>query len=232
MAQLHKMDLDRDTLARSLGGGIPKNSLILVEGKDGAGKSVFVQRIVYGLLKQNTSVTFLSTELNTMGFVEQMASLDYNVTDYILFEKLLFLPMFPYLGEKRLSKDFVTNLMRSKQIFEKEVIVFDTFSFLLMKNDLDIEANFRLIKFLKKLNTLGKTIIFCVDTDHIDTKFTTVMRSLSDQTFRVEIKTFAGDPVRVIFVDRFKRPGDKTMNAVPFKVEPGKGFAIEIASFS
>lgn len=232
MANLHNIDLDRDALGRSIGGGVPKNSLVLVEGKDNSGKSIFVQRVVYGLLKQNTSVTYLSTELNTMGFVEQMASLDYNVTDYILFEKLLFLPMFPYLGEKRLSKDFVDNLMRAKAIFEKEVIVFDTFSFLLMQNDLDAESNLKLLKFLKKLNTLGKTIFFCVDTDHVDTKFTTVMRSLSDLTFRVEVKTFAGEPVRVVFIDRFKRPGDKTMNAIPFKVEPGKGFAIEIASFS
>ena len=232
MGQIHNIDLDRDALGRSIGGGIPKNSLILVEGKDGSGKSIFVQRVVYGLLKKNTSVTYLSTELNTMGFVEQMASLDYNVTDYILFEKLLFLPMFPYLGEKKLSKDFVKNLMSSRQIFDKEVIIFDTFSFLLMQNDLDMESNLQLIRFVKKLNTLGKTIIFCVDTDHIDSKFTTIMRSISDLTFRVEIKTFAGDPVRVIFIDRFKRPGDKTMTAVPFKVEPGKGFAIEIASFS
>ena len=232
MAQLHKIDLDRDALGRSIGGGIPKNSLILVEGKDGSGKSIFVQRIVYGLLKDNTSVTYLSTELNTMGFVEQMASLDYSVTDYILFEKLLFLPMFPYLGDKNLSKNFVKNLMTSKQIFDKEVIIFDTFSFLLMQNDLDMESNLQLIRFVKKLNSLGKTIIFCVDTDHIDTKFTTIMRSISDLTFRVEIKTFAGDPVRVVFIDRFKRPGDKTMTALPFKVEPGKGFAIEIASFS
>ncbi len=232
MAKLHKIDLDRDTLGKSIGGGIPESSLILVEGKDGAGKSIFAQRVVYGMLTYNTSVTYLSTELNTMGFVEQMASLDYNVTDHILFEKLLFLPMFPYLGENRLSKNFVDNLMASKEIFEKDVIVFDTFSFLLMQNDLDMQSNLQLIKFIKKLNTLGKTIIFCVDTDHIDTKFTTIMRSISDLTFRVEIKTFAGDPVRVIFIDRFKRPGDKTMTAVPFKVEPGKGFALEIASFS
>ncbi len=232
MANLHKIDLDRDALGRSIGGGIPKNSLVLVEGQDGAGKSIFVQRMVYGLLKQNTSVTYLSTELNTMGFVEQMASLDYSVTDYILFEKLLFLPMFPYLGEKRLSKDFVKNLMKAKEIFEKEVIVFDTFSFLLMQNDLDMQSNLELIKFVKKLNTLGRTIIFCVDTAHIDTKFTTIMRSISDLTFRVEIKSFAGQPVRVVFTDRFKRPGDKTMTAIPFKVEPGTGFAIEIASFS
>lgn len=232
MPQLHKIDLDRDALGRSIGGGIPKNSLILVEGRDGSGKSIFVQRLVYGLLQQNTSVTYLSTELNTVGFVEQMASLDYSVTDYILFERLLFLPMFPYLGEKRLSKNFVENLMKSKEIFEKEVIVFDTFSFLLMQNDLDMQSNMQLIKFLKKLNSMGKTIMFCVDTDHIDTKFTTTMRSISDLTFRVEVKTFAGEPIKVIFIDRFKRPGDKTMSAIPFKVEPGKGFAIEIASFS
>ncbi len=232
MTNLLAMDLDRDELGRTLGGGIPANSIILIEGHDGSGKSVIVQRFVYGLLKQSHTVTYLSTEMNTMGFVEQMASLDYGVTDYLLFEKILFIPMFPYLGNKKLNKNFVDKLMKTKLIFEKEIIVFDTFSFLLMQNDLDIQSNLKLIQFLKKLNTLGKTVIFCVDTDHIDTKFTTMMRSISDLTLRIEIKTFAGSPVRVIFIDRFKRPGDKILPAIAFKVEPGKGVAMEIASFS
>lgn len=232
MPNLLNIDLERDELGRSIGGGIPRNSLILIEGMDGAGKSIVTQRIVYGLLKQNHSVTYLSTELNTMGFVEQMASLDYNVTDYLLFEKILFMPMFPYLGNQKLSRDFVKNLMKAKLIFEKEIIVFDTFSFLLMQNDLDMESNIQLIRFVKKLNTLGKTIVFCINQDHIESKFTIMLRSLSDLTLRVEIKEFAGNPVRVIFIDRFKRPGESMLPAMAFKVEPGKGFAAEIASFS
>jgi flagellar protein FlaH len=233
MSTQMKIDLERDELGRSFGGGIPVNSLILLEGQEGAGKSAIAQRIVYGLLKNNYTVSYISTELNTMGFVEQMASLDYGVTDYILFEKVLFIPMFPYLDNKKLSDKFIDNLMRTEVLFEKDFIVFDTFSFLLMHSSFTEEKTFEFIKFLKKMNSMGKTILFCVDKNHlVDPKFATLVKSICDLYWTVETQMSAGQLVRVVKFHRYKRVGDKIQTGVPFKVEPGKGLAIEIASFS
>jgi flagellar protein FlaH len=233
MARLMKIDLTRDELGRSLGGGIPVNSLVLLVGQEGAGKSALAQRVVYGLLKNDHTVTYISTELNTMGFVEQMASLDYGVTDFLLFEKVLFIPMFPYLGKRGLAENFVDNLMKSKVLFEKDFIVFDTFSLLMMHANLSQHQLFEFIKFLKKVNSLGKSVLFCMDKDHlVDPKFMTLLRSVSDLYWTVEIQMSAGQLVRVVKFHRFKRAGDKTQAGLPFKIEPGKGFAIEIASFS
>ncbi|MFP4112163.1 MAG: ATPase domain-containing protein [Candidatus Woesearchaeota archaeon] len=233
MAKLMSIDLTRDELGRTIGGGIPPNSLILLEGQEGAGKSAITQRIVYGLLKNEYTVCYISTELNTMGFVEQMASLDYGVTDYLLFEKVLFMPMFPYLGKRGLAPNFVDQFMRSKVLFDKDFIVFDTFSFLLMHSQMDEKKLFQFMSFLKKVNSLGKTMLFTVDKSHlVDPKFTTLLKSICDLYWTVETQMSAGQLVRVIKFHRFKRVGDKILPGLPFKIEPGKGFAIEIASFS
>jgi len=50
-------ELDRD-----LGGGIPYPSLISIEGEYGSGKTVFVQQIVYALLKNGLKVYVMSSE--------------------------------------------------------------------------------------------------------------------------------------------------------------------------
>jgi archaellum biogenesis ATPase FlaH len=62
--------LPRDELSMNLGGGLPKNSLMLASGPDGAGKSIFAQRLCYGFLRNKTSVTYISSELDTIAFVE------------------------------------------------------------------------------------------------------------------------------------------------------------------
>ncbi len=232
MAKIVSVDLKRDELNRNIGGGIPKNSLILLEGKDGAGKSIISQRFCYALLRHGHSVTYISTELNTQGFIEQMSSLDYDVKFYLLDGQLLFIPMFPYIGKTKIKGNIMDKLFRAKKIFESDYIIFDTLSFLIIKDNITQEKSFDVIRLLKKLNNLNKTIIFCVDPMHLNEKFITLLRSVADVYFNVEIREFAGNIIRVINIQRFNRPGDTIINRIPFKVEPGKGLAIEIASFA
>lgn len=226
------IDLERDELNRNLGGGLPNNSLVLIEGEDGAGKSIIVQRMAYGLLEHQKTVTYISTELNTRGFLEQMTSLSYDVKFYLLDGQLMFVPMFPFMGDTKLQENFLDRLLNTKRIFDNEIIIFDTISFLLVRDSISQEKSFYVINMLKKLNNMNKTIIFCVDPAHLNEKFLTLIRSVADIYFNVEIRTFAGNILRVINVKRFKRPKDYIMDTIPFKVEPGRGLAIEIASFS
>jgi archaeal flagellar protein FlaH len=232
MGKIVSIHLDRDELNRNIGGGVPTNSLILIEGKDGAGKSILAQRICYGLLEHGHTATYISSELNTAGFIEQMASLEYDVKYHLLDEKLLFIPMFPFLGNTRLKPNFLDRLFKERKLFSNQFIVFDTLSFLLIKDNITPEKSFEVIKTLKGLNSLNKSIIFCVDPQHLNERFLTLLRSVADVYFNVEIKMFAGNVIRVINIQRFKRPGDNIITTIPFKVEPGKGLAIEIASFA
>lgn len=232
MSRIISANLERDELNRNIGGGIPINSLILIKGKDGAGKSILAQRLTYGLLEHGRSCTYISSELNTAGFIEQMTSLDYDIKFYMLDNKLLFIPMFPFLGNTRLQPNFMDRLFGAEKVFANEIIIFDTLSFLLIKDNISQEKSFEVIKMLKRFNSLNKTIMFCVDPEHLNDKFLTLLRSVCDVYFNVEIKTFAGNIIRVINIKRFKRPGEDITTTIPFKVEPGKGLAIEIASFA
>lgn len=232
MSKILTIKLERDELNRNIGGGIPPNSLILIEGKDGAGKSILAQRMTYGLLEHGNSCSYISSELNTSGFIEQMSSMDYDIKFHLLDNKLLFLPMFPFLGNTKLQPNFLDKLFKEEKIFMNDIIVFDTLSFLMIKDNISQEKSFEIIKKLKSINNLNKTILFCVDPDHLNDKFLTLLRSVADVYFNVEIKMFAGNIVRAINIRRFKRPGDNIINTIPFKVEPGKGLAIEIASFA
>lgn len=225
------ISLPRDELRQNLGGGIPKNSLILLEGKDGAGKSLFAQRLTCAMIQNKTTVSYISTELNTMTFIEQMDSLDYDVKKGLLSGDLLFLPMFPLLGYTKLEPDFFSRLLNSKEVFRSEVIFFDTLSFLLIHNTIDYKEAFNIINTLKRYTSLGKTIIFCVDDQHLNETFLTLLRSVCDIYWTVAVKSFAGSTVRVLTTNRFKRPQGMFSNNIPFRVEPGKGLTIEIASF-
>ena len=128
MSNTYSIKLRRDQLAEKIGGGIPKSSIFLVEGKDGGGKSIVCQRLTYGFLKNKATVTYISTELSTMGFVTQMGSLGYDVVEHILNEDLLMIPMFPTMGNVRLRKNFIDKMMKTSKIFENDIIIIDALS--------------------------------------------------------------------------------------------------------
>ncbi len=224
------INLDRDELSRFLGWGLPKNSLMLIEGEDGSGKSILVQRLAYSFLKNNYSVTYISSELNTISFIEQMSSLNYDVKKYLLDRKLLFIPVFPIFGNVKFNENFFQDLINNEEIFSKDIIIFDTISFIFLKKNIEISKWLDLIRTFKIIASRGKIIILCIDPMHLDKQYITIARSLSDIYFHLEIRSLVGEKVRVINIKRFKRPISTFVQTIPFRVIPNQGLVIEIAT--
>lgn len=232
MTKILSMKLERDELSEKLGGGIPESSLMLIEGNDGGGKSILAQRLTYGFLKSDITVTYISSEMHTMGFVDQMSSIGYEISEAILHERLIFIPMFPYLGNVKLRSNFMDRLMTTKKIFENDVIVIDTLSYLIVQNDVTKEKIFEIVKFFKKMLSLNKTIIFCVDPIHLNPEFLNIIRSVADIYITVEAKEVLGSLLRVASVKRFRRAKNEIIVQFPFKVDPKVGLSIELAALS
>jgi flagellar protein FlaH len=232
MANVISIALKRDELDRSFGGGIPRSSLVLIEGEDGSGKSILAQRIAFGLLEHNTTVSYISTEMNTIDFINQMNSINYEIQQHLLNDRLMFIPMFPFLGQVKMRDDFMDRLMKAKKIFEKDAIIFDTMSFLLVQDSVKANQSFDIVNFVKKITTLNKILVFCVDPTHLNKDFLSLIRSIADVYIQVEAKMVLGNLLRVASVKRFRRCADDVATAFPFKVEPGNGLAIELASLS
>lgn len=232
MGKILKIALRRDELELKFGGGIPANALVLIEGEDGAGKSIMSQRLAYGLLEHGHSVSYISSELNLHGFIAQMDSVDYKITERILDEKLIFIPLFPQLGNVRLKKNFMQELLQSKKIFQSEIIIIDTLSFLLINDETTKDDSFNLMSFIKKISALNKTIIFTVNHTQINQTFLSILRSMVDVYLKVEAKVVLGNLLRIIQVVRYNRSESEVTMQIPFKVTPNVGVSIELASLS
>ncbi|MEM4396642.1 MAG: ATPase domain-containing protein [Candidatus Woesearchaeota archaeon] len=229
MAKILNFKLERDQLQEKLGNGLPSNSIIVIEGPDGGGKSVLCERFTYGLLENKISVTYISSEMNTADFINQMNSLNYNIVDRILNEELLFIPMFPFFGSVEFDENFMENLFKADYIYKNQVIIFDSFSDLILK-DKTKKTIFEIVDFFKRLISMDKTLIITFNPALLDDEITKILKSIADVLFHVELRERYGELVNFIDIVRFKLAKDRTDKQIPFRVDPGVGIAIEITA--
>jgi len=229
MPELYKIELERDGLHRNLGGGFPKGAIVVMTGKPGSGKSAVSQRLLFGFLKNGHSVTMISTEFTTKGFLDQMKSLDYNVVNYLLNRELMFIPVYPLIGKARTREDFLDRLMNSKQLYERDIFFIDTFSSLI-KNDIDEGKALKALAFFKKLAGMNKTIILTIEEGDLPEVVQAPFKSDADIFIFLDTKLLEGATVRTIFVKRYVQSLLPVVEATGFRIEPLRGFIIDITT--
>lgn len=243
MSQNNLYDLGlkaHDRVNSKLGGGIPMGSIVLVQGEYGGGKSAMAQRFCYGLCESGYSVTFLSTELSTRKFLDQMHSLSYDVSEYLLGEQLLFLHAdFDSTGltaPESGNRNYLERLMAAKTMWEPNVIIIDTFDSIL-RNDSNFEALVRnddgrqtaleIISFFRNIIEKGKSIVLTVDHTTLDEETLSPFRAVADVLLELEMIEVANDVRRQMNVKRFAGMGNQVGNVIGFGVQSDVGIVIE-----
>ena len=236
---------DHDRLNKELGGGIPRGSIVLLEGDYGAGKSAISQRFTYGFTEEETSVTFLSTELTVSGFIDQMHSLSYDIVSPLLNEQLLYLQGdFDSAGalrgeEDKERKELLRRLMEAETMWEPEVIIIDTFDSIL-RNDPTFESLVRqneerqaaleIISYFRDMISDGKVIILTVDPSTVDEEAIGPFRSIADVYIEIQMIEVGNDIRRQLQVKRFAGMGEQVGDTIGFSVRSGTGIVIESRS--
>jgi flagellar protein FlaH len=233
-----------DRLKQELGGGIPRGAIVLIEGDYGAGKSVLSQRLSYGFTDEDVTVTFISTELNVRGFLDQMHSLEYDMVKPLLNEQILYIHAEldsggALSGKERDRKELLRRLMEAEEIWNGDVIIVDTFDAIL-RNDPQFEALVRqneerqaaleIISFFRELTSQGKTVILTVDPTTVDEETMGPFRSIADVFIELEMVEVGNDVRRNIFVKRFAGMGEQVGDRIGFSVRSGIGIVIESRS--
>jgi archaeal flagellar protein FlaH len=226
------MKIQRDMLHTKLGLAIPYGSLVLIEGKDGAGKSLLVQRLLFSFLVNGATVTYVSAELSTKDFLQQMDSLNYSVDEWFIDQRLLFIPMFPFIGGGKLKIDFLDRMLAAQQLFDKDIIIIDTLSFLLVQGSISQEKTFDAIKFFKKMVNKNKIVIITVDPEQLNKSLLTLIRSVADVYLEFGSKSLGGDIKKFMSVNRFKRAKGQVVGQIAFRVEAGQGMIIDIGGLA
>jgi flagellar protein FlaH len=220
--------MEDDEFNSMLGGGFPANSIVLIEGKEGTGKSIVTQRILYGLLKNGVSATYISTQLTTKEFITQMYSLTYKISEFLVHGSLLYIPVYPLLYDARPRYDFIDRLMHTESLYENDVIIMDSIT-PLIKYDSDEEKKTELISFFKKISN-NKVLILTIDAGKIGDEIHSSLCSESDIYMTTDIRMMGGDIKHFITVNKFTGASDIFSDIITFRVEPKAGLIIEIST--
>ena len=118
-------DVETDSLADTMGLRLPNRSLFVLQGVVGAGKSLIAQRFVHGMLENGTKILVITTELTTRGWIEQMESIGYGVTEHIRDGHLMIFSRFGTIAESKLEVG-LQEVLDSEAINHADVVILDS----------------------------------------------------------------------------------------------------------
>ena len=223
-------DVETDSLADTMGLRLPNRSLYVLQGVVGAGKSLIAQRLVHGMLDNGVKVLVITTELTTRGWIEQMESIGYGVTDALREGRLMVFSRFGTVAEARPDVG-LEDVLNSEAVGEADVVILDSAS-ALMPDDLDDKQRFELMQRLRKITAEGRSIMLCLDPDEMNHKLLHNMRASAEVVLDLSTALIGGDLKRSIVVTRFLRAAGPVQTSVGWRVEPSMGFIVDITAVS
>ena len=223
-------DVETDSLADTMGLRLPNRSLYVVQGVVGAGKSLIAQRLVHGMLDNGVKILVITTELTTRGWIEQMESIGYGVTDALREGRLMIFSRFGTIAESRMEVG-LNEVLDREAVGEADVIILDSASALMPSEPTDQER-FELMQRLRKITADGRSVMLCVDPEEMNHKLLHNMRASAEVVLDLSTALIGGDLKRSIIVTRFLRAAGPVQTSVGWRVEPSMGFIVDITAVS
>jgi len=222
------LEFERDHLHTSIGGGFPAGSVMMIEGEETCGKSAISQRFTYGFLKNDITVTYITTELSVQEFINQMYSLGYNISNEMLSGQLEVISVYPMLKGLKNRDRFLDILMNSKKLYTKDILIVDTFSSLISQCVQFVASSSETTSFFKKITSGEKMIILTVDPQEVNERALNQLRADVSIYAKLGLSRFAGAIVRGMEFKRYIAAPGRIQSKTSFRIEPGIGFVAEI----
>ena len=223
-------DVETDSLADSLGLRLPNRSIMMLQGGVGGGKSLVSQRFVHGLLENDVKVLVITTELTTRGWIEQVESIGYGVTDALTNGNLMIFSRFGTVAEP-IPNVGIDEVLSSEAVDEADIIIIDAAS-ALMPADMNDQDRFNLIQRLRRIASTGRSIMLTVDSEEMDHKLLHAMRASAEVVIDLTTNLIGGDLKRTLIVTRYLRAAGPVQSSIGWRVEPGMGFIVDITAVS
>ena len=211
-------------LDRRLGGGIPYNTVMLIEGQDAAGKSTLAQQFIWGTLNSGQKAVIYTTEQNVHSFLRQMESLGQDLTDYFLLNEIQVFPI-STSGSSTDPNEVLDMLTKhiAAQI-EPRMIVIDSLTTFVSRAGGDQIQNF--FSELKRLCMRGQVIACTVHENAFDEEYVLRVRSICDAYLRLQVSASGTNLIKTLEVAKIRGAELRTGNITGFEVEPGLGIRI------
>jgi len=218
----HLITTGNSEVDKKIGGGLPPNSLTLIEGQPDAGKSVLVQQFMYGCLNTQKHITLYTTENTTISLLRQMRSLSWDVDDFFLIGHLDVYPVpnsFPDDADS-LYNDLLAHIAskQSDVVFVDALTAFAGHATERQTLDFFTRA--------KDICDTGVSIIVTLHSYALTEQMLTRLSSICDAHLRMRVEDLGTQLVKVIEVAKIRGANKTTGNVVSFDVEPNFGIKI------
>jgi len=206
---------------KKIGGGIPLGSLTLIEGHSSAGKSVLIQQMIHGSLRGGYKATLFTTENTVKSLVTQMQSLNLDVLDFLLLDRLRVYPM----EVARLKRDAPYILLEAmKAEGDRDMVFVDSLTSCIIQSTVDeVLAYF---EECKQLCSKGMTILIVLHSHAVSVELLTRIRSMCDAHLRLRTEEMGDRLIKTMEVTKVRGAERTTGNIISFEIEPGWGMRI------
>jgi len=226
----YEFTLEQDSLANAMGARLPNRSLWMIQGEVGSGKSLVSQRLIFGLLENGSKILVITTELTTRGWIEQMESIGYPVTEHIASGRLLVFSRFGVIAEAKEGVD-IFDVLESEAIEKSDVVIVDSAS-ALMPDGLEDSQHLITLQKLRKVCSESRSLLLTIDPTEMDDKLLHKLRSSCEVLLDMKAGFVGGEIKRTIVVTRFLRAAGPVQASVGWRVEPYMGFIVDITAVS
>ncbi|MEM3386584.1 MAG: ATPase domain-containing protein [Nitrososphaerales archaeon] len=214
-------------------GEIPVPTLMLIEGSNDTGKSVFAQQLTYGALRSGLKVSYITTENMVKSLISQMLSLSFDVRQYFLKGEL---KIFPLHVENIDWREEIANLFLeviSSYLNNRcaaSVVIIDSLTYMITyANEEGVLTFFSSLRNI--CDKQRKTVILTVHPYAFSQELLIRVRSICDGHLILEIKTVGDKIVRMLFASKLRGViGGSGSVIVAFEVDPA--FGIKVIPYS
>jgi flagellar protein FlaH len=210
------MDMDK-----RLGGGLPIETITLVEGDPDAGKSALLTQLVHGALNEGYSIAAFLSETTPREFLEQMDSLGMPSIDYYLVRRLSLFHVNLRVDREK-SQNLMDRLIKyMKECDDRDVFVVDSITPIIFQFDARYVLNF--LATCKEIVESGRTIMVALHSYAINESVRLRASSIVDAHLRLRIEELGEQIVRTLEVAKVRGAVKTVGNTVSFTVEAGIG---------
>lgn len=175
-------------IADALGGGLKENSLVVIEGEAGTGKSVLSQHIAYGVVSGHDSrVAYYSTDHNARGLMDQMEEMGLDVARDVVTDRLRVYRV----GTGPVIKDgpaalqgLINHMVGIPEEFQ--LVFFDSPSWFMTHADPMVKIDF--LHVCKELCEAGRTMVLVIDTHVFEQR--TLARAYAVSDYYLQLRNY------------------------------------------
>lgn len=206
---------------RVLGRGLPSGSLTLLEGPAESGKSLLSQHFVHRTLTARLGVAYYTSEGNVKTVLSQMSSLDLDVTDYFLIDRLRVYAL-NLQGKVETEPSFDTLLEHIGELPDEiRLVVLDSLTSLFTRNDEDTIADF--LEGCKQFCGTGRTLLVTVRNESLDNDKRERLRVICNAYLNLQSEETGEKTIMVLEVNKIRNTEPTSANIIGFVVEPFQG---------